>query len=85
MFCITRSAERDMLHQLQSAASLLDPTNSYTLGLFKILSHQLFSCKPSQFTLCVSLSTQPLPESMVARLCESKKVCGAADTQLQVQ
>uniref|UniRef100_A0A3Q2PLP4 Mitochondrial intermediate peptidase n=1 Tax=Fundulus heteroclitus TaxID=8078 RepID=A0A3Q2PLP4_FUNHE len=27
---------------------------------------------------------QPLPESMVARLCESKKVCGAADTQLQV-
>uniref|UniRef100_A0A8C6U4Q3 Mitochondrial intermediate peptidase n=1 Tax=Neogobius melanostomus TaxID=47308 RepID=A0A8C6U4Q3_9GOBI len=28
---------------------------------------------------------QPLPESMVARLCESKKVCGAADTQLQVQ
>lgn len=30
------------------------------------------------------LSCQPLPESMVARLCESKKVCGAADTQLQV-
>ena len=28
---------------------------------------------------------QPLPESMVARLCESKKVCGAADTQLQVK
>ncbi|XP_076832254.1 mitochondrial intermediate peptidase [Brachyhypopomus gauderio] len=27
---------------------------------------------------------QPLPRSMVARLCESKKVCGAADTQLQV-
>lgn len=27
---------------------------------------------------------QPLPKSMVARLCESKKVCGAADTQLQV-
>lgn len=27
---------------------------------------------------------QPLPQSMVARLCESKKVCGAADTQLQV-
>ncbi|KAM6946413.1 mitochondrial intermediate peptidase-like [Aplochiton taeniatus] len=27
---------------------------------------------------------QPLPEPMVARLCESKKVCGAADTQLQV-
>uniref|UniRef100_A0A672IDL4 Mitochondrial intermediate peptidase n=1 Tax=Salarias fasciatus TaxID=181472 RepID=A0A672IDL4_SALFA len=27
---------------------------------------------------------QPLPESMVARLCESKKVCGAADTQLQI-
>ncbi|XP_043975476.1 mitochondrial intermediate peptidase-like [Gambusia affinis] len=27
---------------------------------------------------------QPLPENMVARLCESKKVCGAADTQLQV-
>ncbi|XP_068173366.1 mitochondrial intermediate peptidase-like [Antennarius striatus] len=27
---------------------------------------------------------QPLPESMVSRLCESKKVCGAADTQLQV-
>ncbi|CAB1348004.1 unnamed protein product, partial [Coregonus sp. 'balchen'] len=26
---------------------------------------------------------QPLPQSMVARLCESKKVCGAADTQLQ--
>lgn len=35
---------------------------------------------------CLSLmSVQPLPESMVARLCESKKVCGAADTQLQVQ
>uniref|UniRef100_A0A3Q2ZBY4 Mitochondrial intermediate peptidase n=1 Tax=Kryptolebias marmoratus TaxID=37003 RepID=A0A3Q2ZBY4_KRYMA len=29
-------------------------------------------------------SGQPLPESMVARLCESKKVCGAADTQLQI-
>lgn len=28
--------------------------------------------------------SQPLPQSMVARLCESKKVCGAADTQLQV-
>uniref|UniRef100_A0A8C7XBX0 Mitochondrial intermediate peptidase a n=1 Tax=Oryzias sinensis TaxID=183150 RepID=A0A8C7XBX0_9TELE len=27
---------------------------------------------------------QPLPESMVARLSESKKVCGAADTQLQI-
>ncbi|XP_035009775.1 mitochondrial intermediate peptidase [Hippoglossus stenolepis] len=27
---------------------------------------------------------QPLPERMVARLCESKKVCGAADTQLQI-
>ncbi|XP_061916449.1 mitochondrial intermediate peptidase-like isoform X2 [Entelurus aequoreus] len=27
---------------------------------------------------------QPLPESMVARLCESKKMCGAADTQLQI-
>uniref|UniRef100_A0A4W4H3N5 Mitochondrial intermediate peptidase n=1 Tax=Electrophorus electricus TaxID=8005 RepID=A0A4W4H3N5_ELEEL len=27
---------------------------------------------------------QPLPQSMVTRLCESKKVCGAADTQLQV-
>ncbi|KAM6932902.1 mitochondrial intermediate peptidase-like [Xenentodon cancila] len=27
---------------------------------------------------------QPLPESMVVRLGESKKVCGAADTQLQV-
>ncbi|XP_015197260.1 mitochondrial intermediate peptidase isoform X2 [Lepisosteus oculatus] len=27
---------------------------------------------------------QPLPKSMVSRLCESKKVCGAADTQLQV-
>ncbi|XP_064158560.1 mitochondrial intermediate peptidase-like [Anguilla rostrata] len=27
---------------------------------------------------------QPLPERMVARLSESKKVCGAADTQLQV-
>uniref|UniRef100_A0AAR2K7D8 Mitochondrial intermediate peptidase n=1 Tax=Pygocentrus nattereri TaxID=42514 RepID=A0AAR2K7D8_PYGNA len=27
---------------------------------------------------------QPLPQSMVARLCESKKVCGAADTQLQI-
>uniref|UniRef100_A0A8P4K943 Mitochondrial intermediate peptidase n=1 Tax=Dicentrarchus labrax TaxID=13489 RepID=A0A8P4K943_DICLA len=27
---------------------------------------------------------QPLPETMVARLCESKKVCGAADTQLQI-
>ncbi|XP_077422335.1 mitochondrial intermediate peptidase-like [Vanacampus margaritifer] len=27
---------------------------------------------------------QPLPESMVTRLCESKKVCGAADTQLQI-
>ncbi|KAG7261011.1 hypothetical protein CRUP_019687 [Coryphaenoides rupestris] len=27
---------------------------------------------------------QALPQSMVARLCESKKVCGAADTQLQV-
>ncbi|XP_033953903.1 mitochondrial intermediate peptidase-like [Pseudochaenichthys georgianus] len=27
---------------------------------------------------------QPLPKSMVARLCESKKVCGAADTQLQI-
>uniref|UniRef100_A0AAY4EUJ2 Mitochondrial intermediate peptidase n=1 Tax=Denticeps clupeoides TaxID=299321 RepID=A0AAY4EUJ2_9TELE len=27
---------------------------------------------------------QPLPKSMVTRLCESKKVCGAADTQLQV-
>lgn len=27
---------------------------------------------------------QPLPESMVARLRESKKVCGAADTQLQI-
>ncbi|KAF3847972.1 hypothetical protein F7725_021000 [Dissostichus mawsoni] len=26
----------------------------------------------------------PLPKSMVARLCESKKVCGAADTQLQI-
>ncbi|XP_051535412.1 mitochondrial intermediate peptidase-like [Myxocyprinus asiaticus] len=26
---------------------------------------------------------QPLPQSMVARLCESKKVCGAVDTQLQ--
>ncbi|MGH0178144.1 UNVERIFIED_CONTAM: hypothetical protein FKN15_076768 [Acipenser sinensis] len=27
---------------------------------------------------------QPLPKSMVSRLCESKKVCAAADTQLQV-
>uniref|UniRef100_A0A8C5AGJ3 Mitochondrial intermediate peptidase n=1 Tax=Gadus morhua TaxID=8049 RepID=A0A8C5AGJ3_GADMO len=27
---------------------------------------------------------QSLPQSMVARLCESKKVCGAADIQLQV-
>ncbi|KAJ8368829.1 hypothetical protein SKAU_G00088570 [Synaphobranchus kaupii] len=27
---------------------------------------------------------QPLPKSLVARLCESKKFCGAADTQLQV-
>ncbi|KAM9319193.1 mitochondrial intermediate peptidase-like [Pholidichthys leucotaenia] len=27
---------------------------------------------------------QPLPESMIARLSESKKVCGAADTQLQI-
>ncbi|XP_066522182.1 mitochondrial intermediate peptidase [Hoplias malabaricus] len=27
---------------------------------------------------------QPLPQSMVARLYESKKVCGAADTQLQI-
>ncbi|XP_061073177.1 mitochondrial intermediate peptidase-like [Conger conger] len=27
---------------------------------------------------------QPMPESMVARLSESKKICGAADTQLQV-
>ncbi|XP_075906076.1 mitochondrial intermediate peptidase-like [Nelusetta ayraudi] len=27
---------------------------------------------------------QPLPETMVTRLCESKKVCGAADTQLQI-
>ncbi|XP_034023957.1 mitochondrial intermediate peptidase-like [Thalassophryne amazonica] len=27
---------------------------------------------------------QPLPESMVSRLTESKKVCGAADTQLQI-
>uniref|UniRef100_A0A8C9W6S2 Mitochondrial intermediate peptidase n=1 Tax=Scleropages formosus TaxID=113540 RepID=A0A8C9W6S2_SCLFO len=27
---------------------------------------------------------QPLPENMVTRLCESKKVCGAADTQLQI-
>lgn len=31
------------------------------------------------------LNPQPLPESMVTRLCESKKVCGAADTQLQVK
>ncbi|XP_062408789.1 mitochondrial intermediate peptidase-like [Sardina pilchardus] len=29
-------------------------------------------------------SGQPLPKNMVNRLCESKKVCGAADTQLQV-
>lgn len=35
-----------------------------------------------RFTL--SVFHQPLPENMVARLCESKKVCGAADTQLQV-
>uniref|UniRef100_A0A3P8YRZ9 Mitochondrial intermediate peptidase n=1 Tax=Esox lucius TaxID=8010 RepID=A0A3P8YRZ9_ESOLU len=27
---------------------------------------------------------QPLPQNMVTRLCESKKVCGAADTQLQI-
>lgn len=27
---------------------------------------------------------QRLPENLVARLCESKKVCGAADTQLQI-
>ncbi|XP_061484531.1 mitochondrial intermediate peptidase [Rhineura floridana] len=27
---------------------------------------------------------QPLPKNMVSRLCESKKVCAAADTQLQV-
>ncbi|XP_031429792.1 mitochondrial intermediate peptidase [Clupea harengus] len=27
---------------------------------------------------------QPLPKTMVTRLCESKKVCGSADTQLQV-
>ncbi|XP_056297049.1 mitochondrial intermediate peptidase-like isoform X1 [Pseudoliparis swirei] len=27
---------------------------------------------------------QSLPENMVARLCESKKVCGAADTQMQI-
>ncbi|CAB1352571.1 unnamed protein product [Coregonus sp. 'balchen'] len=27
---------------------------------------------------------QPLPKSMVSRLCESKRICGAADTQLQV-
>ncbi|KAG9351747.1 hypothetical protein JZ751_022998 [Albula glossodonta] len=27
---------------------------------------------------------QPLPESMVSCLCESKRICGAADTQLQV-
>ncbi|XP_075956577.1 mitochondrial intermediate peptidase-like [Anarhichas minor] len=27
---------------------------------------------------------QRLPQSLVARLCESKKVCGAADTQLQI-
>ncbi|XP_030648544.1 mitochondrial intermediate peptidase [Chanos chanos] len=27
---------------------------------------------------------EPLPESMISRLCESKRLCGAADTQLQV-
>lgn len=27
---------------------------------------------------------EPLPESLVSRLCESKRVCGAADTQLQI-
>ncbi|KAM6970189.1 mitochondrial intermediate peptidase-like [Aplochiton taeniatus] len=27
---------------------------------------------------------KPLPKSMVSRLCESKRVCGAADAQLQV-
>ncbi|XP_055063834.2 mitochondrial intermediate peptidase [Misgurnus anguillicaudatus] len=27
---------------------------------------------------------EPLPESLVSRLCESKKVCSAADTQLQI-
>uniref|UniRef100_A0AAR2J4H8 Mitochondrial intermediate peptidase n=1 Tax=Pygocentrus nattereri TaxID=42514 RepID=A0AAR2J4H8_PYGNA len=27
---------------------------------------------------------EPLPESMVTRLCQSKRICGAADTQLQV-
>lgn len=35
--------------------------------------------------MCVCVCFQPLPESMVARLCEAKKVCGAADTQLQVR
>ncbi|XP_035242513.1 mitochondrial intermediate peptidase-like [Anguilla anguilla] len=37
----------------------------------------------SQFA-CHYQTGQPLPERMVARLSESKKVCGAADTQLQV-
>ena len=39
------------------------------------------------YFLTVQWGLLPLlvPQSMVARLCESKKLCGAADTQLQVQ
>ncbi|KAK1800746.1 hypothetical protein P4O66_005936, partial [Electrophorus voltai] len=37
----------------------------------------------SQFA-CHYQTGEPLPESMVSRLCQSKRVCGAADTQLQI-
>lgn len=38
-----------------------------------------------QFThIHIVLFFKPLPRNMVSRLCESKKVCAAADMQLQV-
>lgn len=45
-------------------------------------------CTINKFTTILNMfwffSLKPLPKNMVSRLCDSKKVCAAADMQLQV-
>uniref|UniRef100_G3NUU8 Mitochondrial intermediate peptidase n=1 Tax=Gasterosteus aculeatus aculeatus TaxID=481459 RepID=G3NUU8_GASAC len=72
------------------------PSTSYTPGYPHSARHarvrrgrQAMTCeRVNEKKYCMGVSSTfsyfPLPETMVARLCESKKVCGAADTQLQI-
>lgn len=71
---------------MQSSSKMfLVSLSLFSLHLFFFNSKHITNNFVTTLNIFFFVFLKPLPKNMVSRLCESKKVCAAADMQLQVQ